>query len=610
MSLKITHNYSTAAGTPPASGDIDVGEIAINAADAELYVKDDAGNIRKFQNTTTGTANGVQFTQAGTGAVQRTVESKLQDVVSVKDFGAVGDGVADDTAAIQAAIDAVATRGSLVANKSGIGGLVFIPAGTYKISAPLQIKTHGIVIGGEGPSSSALLLADETVDLLVFSSDTAFTGGISGRLAGVGVRDLRLHINNSSITDARTCVAITFDRCGGSSFVTNCWIENFNRGLLLKACEKGNQYSNLQITSGSGSATGEIPDSAAIVLTTRQVDATDPLGTLDPLDGLYYAQNTSQYFSDIQTSNTGWGYKDVFVVNGIDGLYVSNSHLGFGTQSIIHAYGLHSNQPILNTHIVGVFADDSSTLGGGTEQTAYGILINDPLGKATNITDFTVAGGEVNGCKAAGVYLNTAGLQRFQMTGMRITGAQNHSIQVVAGTDLMFNGCIIQNNSAATGSYVVVQGGTRVSFSDISCSGGASKGFNIQAGTDLSFDNCRVYNATADSFVVGGTLNNPRFVNCLSDRSGTVASAGTLVLVPEFTSFFVTGTTNILTIDSGGPGNGSWPGREITLIFEDVLTVTKAGGNMGLRSNFVTAAGSALTLVYVNGAWREKSRIA
>jgi len=43
------------------------------------------------------------FIQVGTGAVQRTVESKLQDVVSVKDFGAVGDGVADDTAEIDAA---------------------------------------------------------------------------------------------------------------------------------------------------------------------------------------------------------------------------------------------------------------------------------------------------------------------------------------------------------------------------------------------------------------------------------------------------------------------------------------------------------------------------
>jgi hypothetical protein len=83
MSLKITHKNSTTAGTPPSAGDIDVGEIAMNAADAELYTKDTAGNIRKFQNTTTGTADGVQFTQSGTGAVQRTVESKLQDVVSV-----------------------------------------------------------------------------------------------------------------------------------------------------------------------------------------------------------------------------------------------------------------------------------------------------------------------------------------------------------------------------------------------------------------------------------------------------------------------------------------------------------------------------------------------
>jgi len=43
------------------------------------------------------------FIQSGSGATQRTVESKLQDVVSVKDFGAVGDGVTDDTAEIDAA---------------------------------------------------------------------------------------------------------------------------------------------------------------------------------------------------------------------------------------------------------------------------------------------------------------------------------------------------------------------------------------------------------------------------------------------------------------------------------------------------------------------------
>ena len=63
------------------------------------------------------TAGKLSFTQAGTGALARTVDSKLKDVVSVKDFGAVGDGVADDTAAIQAAINSI----------PGSGGTVFFP---------------------------------------------------------------------------------------------------------------------------------------------------------------------------------------------------------------------------------------------------------------------------------------------------------------------------------------------------------------------------------------------------------------------------------------------------------------------------------------------------
>lgn len=82
----------------------------------------------------------VSFLQYGAGAQSRSVQSKLRDVVSVKDFGAVGDGVADDLAAIQAAIDAVSNAD---------GGTVLVPAGSYRCSSGLILK-RGVNLVGEG----------------------------------------------------------------------------------------------------------------------------------------------------------------------------------------------------------------------------------------------------------------------------------------------------------------------------------------------------------------------------------------------------------------------------------------------------------------------------
>jgi hypothetical protein len=94
-------------------------------------------------------ASGVVYDPAGSGAVPTTVQAKLREEVSVKDFGAVGDGVADDTAAIQAAINFAFTGSTNEFN----GGAVYFPKGRYKVSAPIVLFRRGIHLYGEGRGS-------------------------------------------------------------------------------------------------------------------------------------------------------------------------------------------------------------------------------------------------------------------------------------------------------------------------------------------------------------------------------------------------------------------------------------------------------------------------
>jgi hypothetical protein len=78
-------------------------------------------------------ASHISYTQQGTGAQQRTVENRLRDFVSVKDFGAIGDNVADDSTAIE--------------NASKTGKTVYFPSGIYKVTRPINLGGYYDWIG-------------------------------------------------------------------------------------------------------------------------------------------------------------------------------------------------------------------------------------------------------------------------------------------------------------------------------------------------------------------------------------------------------------------------------------------------------------------------------
>lgn len=186
----IARSLKIGAGVDPADFQTDISTLPAGA-----YLR--VNNTGDAFEASLGDPNTSTYTASGTGAVTRTVSAKLGETLSVKDFGAVGDGVTDDAAAIQLAINATPTY-----------GVLFFPAGTYLIGA--QLASVNDYVRFCGP---AKLLAKANTPFLVLWLSTARTGLV--------FEDLIFHANGGNRTTGQTTVH------GGTQFTacTDChWV--------------------------------------------------------------------------------------------------------------------------------------------------------------------------------------------------------------------------------------------------------------------------------------------------------------------------------------------------------------------------------------------------
>jgi hypothetical protein len=146
-------------------------------------------------------SSNVSYNEGSLGAVNTSVQAKLQETVSVKDFGAVGDGVTDDTAAIQLAFNA-ANNKTLLFNEGTY--LVSKGVSDYVLEVPNSIS----IVGTEAQVTIKLSTATGTAYMLGratasshFSMEGIILDGNSTVLTGINCNGV--HLPEASIVKSK-----------------------------------------------------------------------------------------------------------------------------------------------------------------------------------------------------------------------------------------------------------------------------------------------------------------------------------------------------------------------------------------------------------------------
>jgi hypothetical protein len=170
-------------------GTFDLGGMRLRNLGAPI-ANTDAARLQDVLNITTSGTAMAAWSAAGAGAVARTVSDKLQERVSVKDYGATGLFSQDASDAFELALAALKALG---------GGILFVPAGgRYKITRRILVPSN-CWIEGDGYASEIVPTADIPLNSEVFVNETYSPSAAYLRVDS-NIRIRRLRFNGANRT--------------------------------------------------------------------------------------------------------------------------------------------------------------------------------------------------------------------------------------------------------------------------------------------------------------------------------------------------------------------------------------------------------------------------
>jgi parallel beta-helix repeat protein len=513
-----------------------------------------------------------------TGAsTSRSVQDKLQESVSVKDFGAVSDGNfatgsgTDNLAAFNLAIASLSTGG---------GGFVKIPAGIYKLSAQLQIPS-GISIVGEGSWSSILFCSTAFTDITGLVRVNG-TGGYPTRISSLGI-----------LSQTGGCTGYGLVSVKNGTFMDNLWVSGFGVGISV-------------------GQTDNFLDSFAVELCTTniyvtQTDVNISNGTVyQGAIGLTVANGAASGNGRVHVSNvraTQQQQTGFTVSAGKQVLFEGCSASADTATSFFTVAAM-----LVDTSSDVVINGFSAKIGGTPSTTGTGIKF---VGGSSDCI--------VNGSKLTGFVdgITETSCSRITVDGCQLTANGRSGMYLTNGTNIVATGNQCYNNGTGTGSdYGIISSngdalGVHTVVGNVCNQAvGGNQDYGISAtvsgsGYTTIVGNTALNNNTYDIYLAGTTSSiklSQNMAGTVFDTAPSVASAATVTLPISVDVVSVTGTTTITSITAAGCAR-----RVVTLNFVGVLTLT-SGSNLKLASNFVTTNDDTITMYCDGTNWFEIAR--